>query len=102
VRFRFSNVGKNLLLTFFLAPALVVSTTHAAETEPAAASAQERLQPIGIGGNPGAVNATTGTAELEKYLLDLGGIKDDHGVVLAGYGLATPTGSCQAVQNRAR
>jgi porin len=42
------------------------------------------LQPIGIGGNPGAVNATTGTAELEKYLLDLAGIKDDHGVRIGG------------------
>jgi len=84
VRFRFRNVGKNLLLIFFLAPALVVSTTHATETEPAATPAQESLQPIGIGGNPGAVNATTGTAELEKYLLDLAGIKDDHGVRIGG------------------
>jgi len=84
VRFRFRNVGKNLLLIFFLAPPLVVSTTHATETEPAATPAQESLQPIGIGGNPGAVNATTGTAELEKYLLDLAGIKDDHGVRIGG------------------
>ena len=84
MRFRFRNVGKNLLLIFFLAPALVVSTTHATETEPAATPAQESLQPIGIGGNPGAVNATTGTAELEKYLLDLAGIKDDHGVRIGG------------------
>ena len=85
MRFRFRNVGKNLLLIFFLAPALVVSTTHATETEPAATPAQESLQPIGIGGNPGAVNATTGTAELEKYLLDLAGIKDDHGVRIGGF-----------------
>ena len=84
MRFHFRNLGKNLLLTFFLAPALVVSTTHAAETEPAGGSTQESLQPIGIGGNPGAVNASTGTAELEKYLLDLGGIKDDHGVRIGG------------------
>ena len=84
MRFRFRNVGKNLLLIFFLAPALVVSTTHATETEPAATPAQESLQPIGIGGNPGAVNATTGTAELEKYLLDLACIKDDHGVRIGG------------------
>ena len=84
MRFRFRNGGKNLLLIFFLAPALVVSTTHATETEPAATPAQESLQPIGIGGNPGVVNATTGTAELEKYLLDLAGIKDDHGVRIGG------------------
>ena len=83
-RFRISNAGKNLLLTFFLAPVLVVSTTHAAETEPAAAPTQESLQPIGIGANPGAVNATTGTGELEKYLLDLAGIKDDRGVRIGG------------------
>jgi porin len=84
VRFRFRNIGKNLLLTFFLAPALVVSTTHAAETEPAAAPPQERLEPIGIAANPGAVNATNGTGELEKYVLDLVGIKDDHGVRIGG------------------
>ena len=102
MRFRFRNVGKNLLLTFFLAPALVVSTTQAAETEPAGSPVQETLQPIGIGGNPGAVNATTGTAELEKYFLDLAGIKDDHGVRIGGLWIATPTGSCRAVQNRAR
>ena len=75
---------KNVLLSFLVARALLVSTTHATETEPAAASAQESLQPIGIGGNPGAVNATTGTAELERYLLDLAGIKDDHGVRIGG------------------
>ena len=77
MRFHFRNLGKNLLLTFFLAPALIVPTMHAVETEPVGTPVQERLQPIGIGGNPGAVNATTGTAELEKYLLDLGGITDD-------------------------
>ena len=75
---------KNLLRSFLVARALLVSTTHATETEPAATSAQESLQPIGIGGNPGAVNATTGTAELERYLLDLAGIKDDHGVRIGG------------------
>ncbi|HWN64250.1 MAG TPA: carbohydrate porin [Candidatus Binatus sp.] len=79
VRFRFRNVGKNLLLTFFLAPALVVSTTHAAEPEPAA-SAQESSQPIGISANPGAVDQVTGTGLAGEWL----GFTKDSGVFLGG------------------
>jgi porin len=79
VRFRFFNAGKNLLLTFFLAPALVVSTTDAAETEPAA-PAQESSQPIGISANPGAVNQITGTGQAGEWL----GFTKDSGVFLGG------------------
>ena len=74
------NTGKNLLLTFFLAPALVISTTDAAETEPAAASAQESSQPIGISANPGAVNQITGTGQAGEWL----GFTKDSGVFLGG------------------
>ncbi len=74
------NARKNLLRIFFLAPALVFSTTDAAETEPAAAPAQESLQPIGISANPGAVNQTTGTGQAGEWL----GFKKDSGVYLGG------------------
>jgi len=79
VRFRFRNVGKNLLFTFFLVPALVVSTTPAAEPEPAA-SAQESSQPIGISANPGAVDQVTGTGLACEWL----GFTKDSGVFLGG------------------
>jgi porin len=46
-------------------------------------SAQGHCNPS-ASAKPGAVNATTGTAELEKYFLDLAGIKDDHGVRIGG------------------
>src|SRR5882762_6605572 len=73
------NSGKNLLLTFFLAPALVVSTTDAAETEPVA-PAQESSQPVGISANPGAVNQITGTGQAGEWLV----FTKDSGVFLGG------------------
>lgn len=38
----------------------------------------------GISANPSAANAITGTAELQRLLLDQLGIKDDHGVRVGG------------------